>query len=96
MNEGARKEHTKQWMLVSGATGLSAFLIANFTDIFAGSSVLAGIVQLAANAFVFVVWSRAFVVSDGLQKVVAGIGAAVPVAMALITLVRVLLPASGM
>ncbi len=87
--------NTRVWMVLSGAIGLGAFVIANFTDLFAGSSVLAGSVQFVANAFVFVVWSHAYLVSRGLQKVVAGIGALVPLVMAGITLIRVFLPILG-
>jgi lipopolysaccharide export LptBFGC system permease protein LptF len=80
------------WMAISGMTGLSFFLIANFTSLFSGASVIAGILQLGVNAFVFVVWGKAFKQSSGLQKFVAFWGAVVPIVMALITTVRVLLP----
>lgn len=80
-------------MVISGLTGLVFFLIANFTSIFVGSSILAGCLQLCVNAFVFLVWKRAFTQSHGLKKFIALFGVVVPIIMAGITLWRVLLPA---
>lgn len=80
-------------MIVSGITGITFFLIANFTNLFVGSSVLAGCLQLCVNAFVFVVWKRAFSQSWGFKKFVAFFGVVVPVVMALTTILRVLVPA---
>jgi hypothetical protein len=79
-------------MAISGATGFTFFLIANFTTLFHGSAVIAGVLQLAVNTFVFVVWSRAFVQSCGLKKFIAFFGVIVPICMASITLWRVLIP----
>jgi hypothetical protein len=81
-----------KWMAVSGATGFTFFLIANFTTLFHGSAVIAGCCQLAVNTFVFIVWSKAFVQSSGFKKFVAFFGTVVPVIMASITLCRVLIP----
>ena len=92
-----RKGHimnkNSKWMVISGFMGFSFFLIANFTHLFAGSSVLAGCLQLCVNTFVFVVWRKAFVQSHGLKKFVALIGTVVPIVMALTTICRVLVPA---
>lgn len=82
-----------KWMAISGITGFSFFLIANFTNVFMGSSVLAGCLQLCVNAFVFVTWRKAFVQSSGFKKFVAFFGVVVPCIMASITLWRVLIPA---
>jgi hypothetical protein len=80
------------WMIISGITGFSFFLIANFTNLFTGSAILAGYLQLAVNGFVFVVWIKAFMSSSGLKKFVAFWGTIVPVIMGSITLWRVFLP----
>ena len=79
-------------MAISGATGFAFFVIANFTNIFAGSAIIAGFCQITINVFVFVVWSKAFGQSSGLQKFVAFFGVVVPFCMAATTLWRVLLP----
>lgn len=86
----------KLWMAISGMTGLCFFLIANFTNLFSGSSVIAGIAQLGVNAFVFTIWRKAFLYSSGFQKFVAFWGVVVPVVMASITIYRVLLPHIGL
>lgn len=78
-----------KWMAISGFTGFSFFLIANFTHLFAGSSILAGCLQFCVNAFVFIVWRKAFMQSQGFKKFVALIGTVVPVVMASITACRV-------
>lgn len=82
-----------KWMIISGATGFTFFLIANFTHLFTGSSVLAGCLQLCVNTFVFIVWRKAFVQSYGFKKFVAFIGTVVLVVMASTTICRVLIPA---
>jgi hypothetical protein len=79
-------------MLISGITGFSFFLTANFTNLFTGSAMIAGCLQLAVNGFVFIVWSKAFMHSSGLKKFVAFWGTVVPVVMGSITLWRVFLP----
>ena len=86
-------DRNTRWMIVSGLVGLSFFLIANFTDLFTGSSVLAGCLQLCVNAFVFVVCSKAFSQSRGFMRFVAFFGVVVPAVMASITILRVLIPA---
>jgi hypothetical protein len=80
-------------MAISGLTGFSFFLVANFTSLFSGASVVAGCLQLCVNAFVFIVWTRAFRESSGLRKFVAFFGVVVPVVMASVTIWRVLIPA---
>lgn len=80
------------WMLISGITGFSFFLIANFTNLFIGSALIAGCIQLAVNGFVFIVWSKAFKQSFGFKKFIAFCGTVVPVVMGSITLWRVFLP----
>ncbi len=82
-----------KWMALSGATGVTFFLIANFTNLFTGSSVLAGCIQICVNTFVFIVWGKAFRQRTGFKKFVAFFGVVVPVIMASITLCRVLIPA---
>jgi len=79
-------------MAVSGIAGLMFFLIANFTTIFNGSAVLAGIFQLVVNSFVFITWGKGFSQSCGFKKFIASFGVVVPIVMAGITIWRVLLP----
>jgi hypothetical protein len=85
-------KYQRLWMAISGMTGFSFFLIANFTSLFSDASIIAGILQLGLNAFVFIVWRKAFTQSVGFQKFVAFWGVVVPAVMALITTFRVLLP----
>ena len=85
-------KHQKLWMAISGATGFSFFLVANFTNVFAGLSLVAGVLQLAVNAFVFIVWHKAFVERTGFGKFVAFWGVVVPIVMASITIWRIFLP----
>ncbi len=92
MSSPTLQKRTAFWMALSGLTGLLLFVIANFTSIFSGSSVLAGCLQLIANTFVFISWSRGFQEATGLQKFIALLGTIVPVIMGTITIVRVLLP----
>ncbi|OHB15660.1 MAG: hypothetical protein A2431_00690 [Candidatus Zambryskibacteria bacterium RIFOXYC1_FULL_39_10] len=80
-------------MTISGIMGFSFFLIANFTNFFTGSDVLAGCLQLAVNVFVFVTWSKGFRLSSGFKKFFAFWGVVTPVIMGSVTLFRVLLPA---
>ncbi len=89
-------KHYKLWMAISGTTGFSFFLIANFTNLLLGLSVVAGVLQLAVNLFVFVVWLKIFANSSGLLKFVAFWGVVVPLLMASITIYRVLLPLIGL
>ncbi len=86
-----RDRHTK-WMAMSGVIGFAFFLIANFTNIFQGLNILAGLLQLCINAFVFLAWGRAFLDRIGFGKVFASFGVVVPVIMAGITIYRVLFP----
>ncbi len=87
-----RDKHST-WMLISGIIGFTFFLLANFARLFAGSSVLAGWMQLCVNAFVFCCWSKAFLArKEFWPKIFAGIGTVFPPIMATITIVRVLIP----
>jgi hypothetical protein len=86
------KDKNSVWMTISGTAGLLFFLIANFTDLFTGSSVLAGCLQICVNTFVFIVWTKAFLESKGFKKFVAFFGVVVPIIMAGITIWRVLIP----
>lgn len=79
-------------MAISGATGFSFFFIANFTNTLVGLSVTAGALQLAVNAFVFIVWGKAFTEKTGFAKFVAFWGVVVPVVMATITIWHIFLP----
>src|SRR3989344_2275961 len=90
--QGGTLRNQSRWMAISGSTAFFFFLIANFTTVFAGSAVIAGCLQLTAATFVFFVWSNAFRQSSGFKKVVAFIGAAVPVVMGCITVYRVIIP----
>ena len=81
------------WMIASGITGFSFFLLANFTNLFTGATVIAGCLQLVVNGFVFITWSKGFKNSSGFRKFIAFWGVIVPVIMGGITLWRVLLPA---
>lgn len=90
---GNLNDNHSKWMTISGAAGLFFFGIANFTDLFTGSSILAGCLQIGVNAFVFVIWNRAFWQSRGLRKFVALFGVVFPFIMASITILRVLIPA---
>jgi len=92
LDKGGLMRRNSLWMMISGITGFTFFLIANFTNLFIGSAVMAGGIQLFVNAFVFIVWSKAFKQSSGLKKFNAFWGIIVPVIMASITLWRVLLP----
>lgn len=85
-------KHQKLLEVISGATGLGLALIANLTNVFVGSAVVAGVLQLAVNVFVFIVWRKAFVERTGFAKFVAFWGVVVPVGMAAITIWRILLP----
>lgn len=85
-------ERNKKWMIISAATGLSFFLIANVTHFFHGSAVIAGVLQLAVNTFVSLVWSRGIAGSRGRMRFMKWCGTIGPVIMAGITIVHVLLP----
>ncbi|PIR97681.1 MAG: hypothetical protein COT91_00160 [Candidatus Doudnabacteria bacterium CG10_big_fil_rev_8_21_14_0_10_41_10] len=65
-------------MAISGITGFSFFLVANFTNLFVGSSLVSGVLQLGTNGFVFVVWRKVFTQSTGFGKFVAFWGVATP------------------
>lgn len=79
-------------MTISGLCGFLFFLVANFTNFFSGLSIFAGCLQLSINVFVFIVWRKAFLQSQGFKKVIALFGVVVPIVMASTTLVRVFIP----
>jgi len=87
-----KKDRISLWMMISGATGFTFFLIANFTALFDSLNVLAGCMQLAVNAFVFYTWTKAFVKSSGFKKFFAFFGVGMPIIMAGITIFRVFIP----
>lgn len=86
------KDRHSKWMALSGTLGFVFFLIANFTSIFQGLNVLAGVLQLCINAIVFGAWGKAFLDRTGFSKLFAFFGVAVPLAMASVTIYRVLIP----
>jgi len=79
-------------MVVSGLMGATLFVLANIVQLFAGMNLLAGLLQIAVNTFVFFSWKRGYTLSTGRAKLVALIGTIVPCLMASITLVRVIIP----
>lgn len=87
------KTNSKKWRVISGIAGLTFFIIANFTNIFAGLNVLAGFLQIMVNVFVFACWAKAYPRCRGFERFVTFIGVIVPPIMAGITIWRVLLPA---
>ena len=94
LNQTLKMEHnSKKWRIISGIAGLSFFLIANFTNFFAGLNVLAGCLQIIVNVFVFATWLKAYPRCRGFEKFVTFIGVIFPPFMAGITIWRVLLPA---
>jgi hypothetical protein len=87
------KTNSKKWRIISGIAGLSFFFIANFSNIFVGLNVLAGILQVLVNAFVFTCWLKAYPRCYGFEKFVTFVGVVFPPIMASITIWRVLMPA---
>jgi uncharacterized membrane protein len=79
-------------MVVSGLMGATFFILANIAHLFVGLNLLAGIIQICINAFVFLSWKRGYETHTGKAKTVALIGTIVPCIMASITLIRVILP----
>ena len=82
-------------MILSGATGLSMFLLANFyLKKHEGWRLATALLQISVNAFVFASWLNGFLQATPgtLAQLVALIGFVVPIIMASITLVRVVLP----
>jgi uncharacterized membrane protein len=79
-------------MLVSGLTGATFFILANFVHVFEGSNLLAGLIQLCINTFVFFSWKRGYETHSGKAKTFALIGTVVPCVMASITLFHVIIP----
>lgn len=88
-----KMKHKNDWLMVLSAfLGFSFFLIANFTEIFIQLNVIAGIIQIVFNGFVFVTWLKGFKESNGFKKFVAAWGVVVPVLLTLITLFGVIIP----
>jgi len=86
---------TRLLMVLSGATGLSMFLLANFyLKKHKGWRLTTALLQISANAFVFVSWLGGFLqaTSGTIAQLAALIGFIVPIIMANITLIRVVLP----
>jgi hypothetical protein len=79
-------------MAISAATGLAFFLIANFTDFFAGLNIVSGLIQIVLNIFVFATWLRGFRTSHGRAQFVAVFGVIAPPILAGVTLYRVIIP----
>ncbi len=84
--------HHRRWMAISAVTGLVFFLIANFTEFFAGLNIVSGLIQIAINIFVFVAWLRGYRASRGRERFVAFFGIIAPPILAGITLYRVIIP----
>ena len=76
------------WMIVSGATGFTCFVLIHFTK-WLRNPVKAAYLQISANTFVFLSWGSAFLAMEGLAKALALCGTIVPVIMASITIYRV-------
>lgn len=87
------KNRNRLAMGITGAVGFLFFLIANFTHIFEGANIAAGLIQLAINAAVFLAWGRNFLQTQGKERLFSLGGVLVPPVMAAITVWRVLLPA---
>jgi hypothetical protein len=79
-------------MIVSGLMGATFFVLANIIHRFEGLNLLAGIIQLCVNAFVFVSWRRGYRLATGKAKTVALIGTIVPCGMAIFTCIHVVIP----
>ncbi len=79
-------------MALSSVTGLVFFLIANFTDLFAGLNVVSVLIQILINIFVFVTWLRGYRTSHGRERFVTFFGVIAPPLLAGTTLYRVIIP----
>ena len=84
--------NNRLWMAISAVTGLVFFLVANFTSFFTGLNVVAGLIQIGINGFVFVTWLRGYRASHGRERFVAFSGVVAPPILASITLYRVIIP----
>lgn len=84
--------NNRRWMAISAIMGLSFFLIANFTFLFAGLNVVSGVIQISINTFVFMTWLRGFRISHGRARFVAFFGVIAPPILVGITLYRVIIP----
>ncbi|MBZ0217055.1 MAG: hypothetical protein K8F25_10915 [Fimbriimonadaceae bacterium] len=90
--DSALINNNRRWMAISAVTGLTFFLIANFTDFFIGLNVVSGLVQISINTFVFLTWLKGFRASHGRARLVAFFGVAAPPVLVGITLYRVIIP----
>ncbi len=84
--------NNRRWMAISAITGLSFFLIANFTFLFARLNIVSGVIQISINIFVFMTWLRGFRISHGRARFVAFFGVIAPPMLICITLYRVIIP----
>lgn len=79
-------------MTTAGLISFLFFLTSNFTDLFVGSRVLAGCIQLCINAFVIIVCTNALPHSTGVKKFFAFYGIVIPITLAVVTMWRVIIP----
>lgn len=83
-------------MALSGLTGLTAFILANFIlKKHAEMRLTTGLIQIAANSFVFSSWLGGFLQATPYTfwRYFALVGFLFPLATASVTFVRVILPA---
>lgn len=85
-------KNEKRWITASGVCGILFFLIANFANVFHGLNVTAGFLQLAVNAFVFIVWIQIFWSAQGFKRFISFFGVVGPIITAVTTIYRVLIP----
>lgn len=77
------------WMIVSGATGFSCFVVIHFTKLLK-TPLYAAVLQLSANTFVFISWGSACLDAKGFAQLFAFGGTVVPIIMASITIRKLL------
>lgn len=80
------------WMAISAASGLSFFLVTNFTSFFVQMNVVSGLIQIGLNTFVFATWLRGYRHSRGRERFIAFFGVIGSPIVAGITLYRVIIP----
>lgn len=81
-------------MTISGVTGATFFYVANFSNLLRDFSLIAGLLQLMVNAFVFYSWREGYKeeTSWNFAKFVAFWGVVIPIVMASVTVWRVFIP----
>ncbi len=79
-------------MVVSGVMGFTFFILANVIHLFTGLNLLAGLIQIAINVFVFFSWKHGYHLSTGKAKAFVLLGTIIPCVMVTITLFRVIVP----